>query len=117
MNKAKRDKLEEGKEFNLRELHLQSHQGFLHGLDSKEFTCNARDLGSIPRLGRSPGEGNGHPLEYSGLENSMDRGAWQATVHGDTKSWTQLSDFHSPLYEDCVIKGAGDLRVQNGRVC
>ena len=53
------------------------------------------DLGSIPGLGRSLGEGNGYPLQYSCLENSMDRGAWQATVHGVTKSWIQLSDFHS----------------------
>ena len=53
------------------------------------------DLGSIPELGRSLGEGNGYPLQYSCLENSMDRGAWQATVHGVTKSWIQLSDFHS----------------------
>ena len=45
--------------------------GFLGGSDSKEFACNARDLGSIPGLGRSPGEGNGYPLQYSGLENSM----------------------------------------------
>jgi len=43
-------------------------------------------------LGRSPGEGNGYPLQYSGLKNSMDRGAWQATVHGVAKSWTQLND-------------------------
>ena len=49
-------------------------------------------LGSIPGLGRSPGEGNSYPLWNSGLENSMDRGAWQATVYGVTKSWTQLSD-------------------------
>ena len=54
----------------------------------KEFACNAGDLGLIPGLGRSPGEGNGYPLQYSGLENSMDRGAWQATVHGVAKSWT-----------------------------
>ena len=52
------------------------------------------DLGSIPGLGRSPGEGNGYPLQYSGLENSMDRGAWQATVHGVAKSHKGLSDFH-----------------------
>ena len=49
------------------------------------------DLGSILGSGRSPGEGNGNPLQYSCLENSMDRGAWWATVHGVTKSWTQLS--------------------------
>ena len=49
--------------------------------------------GSIPGLGRCPGEGNGNPLQDSGLENPMDRGAWQATVHGVAKSWTRLSDF------------------------
>ena len=54
----------------------------------KEFACNAGDLGLIPGLGRSPGEGNGYPLQYSGLENSMDRGSWQATVHGVVKSHT-----------------------------
>ena len=59
------------------------------GSASKESTCNAEDLGSIPGLGRSPGEGKGYPLQYSSLENSMDY-----TVHGVTKSQTQLSDFH-----------------------
>ena len=59
-----------------------------------ESACNAGDSGSIPGLGRSPGEGNGNPLQYSCLENSMDRGAWQANDHGVTKSWTQMSDFH-----------------------
>ena len=53
-----------------------------------------RDRGSIPGLGRSPGGGNGSPLEYPCLENPMDRGAWRATVHGVTKSRTRLSDFH-----------------------
>ena len=52
------------------------------------------DLGSIPGLGRSLAEWNGYLLQYSGLENSMDRGAWQAVVHGVTKSWTQLRDLH-----------------------
>ena len=56
--------------------------GFPGGSADKESTCNAGDLGSIPGLGRSPGEGNGNPLQYSCLENLMDRGAWQATVHG-----------------------------------
>ena len=60
----------------------------------KESTCNAGDLASIPGLGRSPGEGNGNPLQYSCLENPMDRGAWQATVRGVSMSQTQLSDFH-----------------------
>ena len=49
---------------------------------------DTKDVGSIPRSGRSPGEGNGNPLQYSCLENSMDRGAWRATVRGATKSWT-----------------------------
>ena len=49
------------------------------------LSYNAGDLGSIPALGRSPGEGNDYPLQYSGLENSMDRRAWQATVHGGSK--------------------------------
>ena len=55
----------------------------------KESACNAGDLGSIPGLGRSPGEGKGYPLQYSGLENFTD-----CTPHGVAKSWTQLSDFH-----------------------
>ena len=65
------------------------------GLDSKESACNAGDLGSIPGLGRFPGEGNGYLLQYSYVENSMDRRAWQATVHEVTKSRTRqtsLSD-------------------------
>ena len=56
--------------------------GFPGDSDSKESSCSAGDSGSIPGSGRSPGEGNGNPLQYSCLENSMDRGAWQATVHG-----------------------------------
>ena len=53
---------------------------------------DARDVGSIPGSGRSPGGGHGNPLQYSCLENPMGRGTWWATVHGVTKSWTQLSD-------------------------
>ena len=60
--------------------------------DGKESACNAGDLGSIPGSGRSPGEGNGNPLQYSCLENPMDRGACWATVGGVTKSQTPLSD-------------------------
>ena len=63
------------------------------GSDGKTSAYNAEDLGSIPGLGRSPGEGNGNPLQYSCLENPMDGGAWWAAVHGVTESWTQLSDF------------------------
>ena len=66
----------------------------LCGSAGQESACNAGDLGSIPGLGRSPEEGNGYPLQYSGLENSMDRRAWQATIHGVAKSWTLLSQFH-----------------------
>ena len=73
---------------------MVSHQrGFPGGLESKASACNVGDLGSIPRLGQSPGEGNGKPLQYSCLENSMDGGAWYAIVHGVTKCWTRLSDF------------------------
>ena len=62
--------------------------GFPCGSASKESACNVGDLGSVPGLGRSPGEGKGYPLEYSGLENSMD-----CIVCGVTKSRTRLSDF------------------------
>ena len=61
------------------------HLGFSGGSDSKESACNAGDPGLIPGLGRSPGEGKVYSLQYSCLENSMDRGAWQATVHGIKK--------------------------------
>ena len=72
----------------------EKNMGFPGGSDNKESTCNAGDLGSIPGLGRLPGEGNGYPLQYSSLENSMDRGAWQATVHEVEKNRTQMSEFH-----------------------
>ena len=64
-------------------------QGFPCGSAGKESACNVGDLGSIPGFGRSPGEGKGYPLQYSGLENSMD-----CIVHGVAKSLTRLSDFH-----------------------
>ena len=64
-------------------------RGFPDSLAGKESACNAGDLGSISGLGRSPGEGKGYPLQYSGLENSMDY-----TVHGVAKSRTRLRDFH-----------------------
>ena len=63
--------------------------GFCHSSAGKESACNAGDPSSIPGLGRSPGEGIGYPLQYSGLENFMDN-----IVHGIPKSWTRLSDFH-----------------------
>ena len=67
---------------------------FPAGSHGKESTCNAGNLPSVSGLGRSPGEGNGSPLEYACLENSVDRGAWQATVRGVTKSRARLSDTH-----------------------
>ena len=66
-------------------------RGFPGGSEDKASACNVGDPGSIPGLGRSPGEGNGNPLQYSCLENPMDRGAWWATVHGVAKSRTQPS--------------------------
>ena len=86
------------KEFSKRGMYIFSPQlgltdfflrGFPRGSAGKESTCNAGDLSSIPGLGRSPGERNGYPLQYSGLENSMD-----CVVHGVTKSQTWLSDVH-----------------------
>ena len=65
---------------------------FPHGSDIKESACNVGDPGSIPGSGRAPGEGNGHPLQYSCLENPIDRGVWWGTIHGVTKSRTRLRD-------------------------
>ena len=67
-------------------------KGFPGGSDGKESTCNSGDLGLIPGSGRFPGEGDGNPLQYSLLENPMDRGAWQAVVHRVTKIQTRLSN-------------------------
>ena len=64
------------------------YQGFPGGSDGKQSTCNAGDPGLIPGLGRSPGEGNSNLLQYSCLDNPMDRGAWWATVYGVKKSRT-----------------------------
>ena len=69
--------------------HLLAYKVFPDSSVGKEFACNSGDLGSMPGLGRSPGEAKGYPLQYSGLENSMD-----CIVHGVTKSRTRLSDFH-----------------------
>ena len=62
--------------------------GFPGGSAGEESACSEGDLGLILALGRSPGGGHDTPLQFSGLENAMDRGAWQATVHGVTSSWT-----------------------------
>ena len=71
------------------------------GSDGKQSNCNGGDLVSVPGLGRSPGVGNGYPLQYSGLDNSMDRGAWQATVHGVAKCRTWLREFNFLLSLSC----------------
>ena len=78
------------------------------------------DMGSIHGLGRSPGEGNGYLLQYTGLENSMDRGAWQATVHGVAKSQTRLRDFHfdgatfTSQFSLCLVKLTHKSNHHNG---
>ena len=82
--------------------------GFLCGSAGKESACNAGDGGSIPELGRSPGEGKGYPLQYSGLENSMD-----CIVHGVTKSRVQLSDFHFSFVNTSInTKGVKNESMQ-----
>ena len=87
---------------------LCSNLGFPDGSTGKESPCNAGDLGLIPGLGRTSGEGNANPLQYSCLENSIDRGAWLATVHGVAKSRTQLSDFHLLHYILQKVELTGD---------
>ena len=77
--------------------------GFPWGSDGKESAHNAGDSDLIPRLGRPLGEGNGHPLQYSCLENPMDRGAWRAAVHGVTDSWTRLH-FHFQVLQEISLR-------------
>ena len=85
------------------------------GSAGQESTCNARNLGSIPGLGRSPGEGNSYPLQYSCLENSKDKGAWWAKVHGVTKSWTRLSTAqHHPYNLSLLIASFVEIELQYG---
>ena len=71
-----------------------TEKGFPGGSVSEEYACNAGDLGSIPGLGRSLGGGHGNPLQYSSLENPMDRGAWWATVHDITDGMTEQLSTH-----------------------
>ena len=74
--------------------------GFPGGSEVKVSASNVGDLSSIPGSGRSPGEGNGNPLQYSCLENPMDGEAWYATVHGVAKSRTRLSNFTFTFFSD-----------------
>ena len=80
--------------------------GFPGGSEVKASACNVGDPDFIPRLGRSAGEGNSYPLQYSCLENSKDRGAWKAIVHGATKSQTWLSDYYY-----CIAQKSSQLFV------
>ena len=86
--------------FDLFPPYSPSFRGFPGGSDDKASACNAGDPGSIPQLGRSPGGGNGYPLQYSCLKNSSEQGAWWATVRGVTKSQTKENmpgGLHQPL--------------------
>ena len=80
------------------------HYNFPGGSESKESSCNAGEPGSSPGSGRSPGKGNGNPLQYSCMENFMDRGAWWAAVLGVAKSRTRLSDFTFTLHFHALEK-------------
>ena len=82
-------------------LSFSVHMGFPHSSVSKESACNAENPVLIPRSGRSPGEGNGNPLQYSCLENPMDRGAWQATVHGVSRVEHNLATKPPPPVYTC----------------
>ena len=78
---------------------VEIYLGFPCGSDGKESACSAGDLSLIHGSGRCPEEANGYPLQYSCLENSMDRGTWRAIVHGVAKSWTWLSDQHTHIHK------------------
>ena len=81
--------------------------GFPHSSVGKESACSAGDPGSIPGLGRSPGEGNGNPLQYACLENPMGRGAWWSTVHGVTRLRHNLATKLPPTMEDMLFQSEG----------
>ena len=95
---------------------LQRQLGLPWWLSGKECVCNAGDVGLIPGLGKSPGEGHDNPLQYSYLGNPMDRGAWQATVHGvakDSDMTYQLNDHHQSQLGEERISG---VQFHKGRV-
>ena len=92
-------------------------QGFPSGSDGKESTCNAGDPGSIPGSGRSPGGGSGNPLQYSCLENSMDRGAWWAIVHGIIRvrhDWA--TNIHTAINNTVVFQFRGMEEITQATV-
>ena len=88
--------------------------GFPGGSDGKESACSVEDPSSIPGSGRSPGGGDGNPLQYSCLENPMDRGAWRAAVHGLAKSQTRLSDTHTHTHTHTRGVGKGTSSMRGG---
>ena len=98
---------------------ISVNSGFPGGSDGQESICNAGDLGSSPGWGKSPGEGNGYPLLFSCLENSMDRWAWQAAPYGIRKSQTWLSDFHrfTSINSWLLINRYKRVDVCQGDVC
>ena len=83
------------------------NKGFPGSSEGKESACSVGDPGLIPELGRSPGEGNGNPLQYSCLENSMERGAWRVIVHAVAKTQTQLSDYHTHTHSLKCVSAQG----------
>ena len=89
----------------------KKRQLLFSGSDGKESACSVRDLCLIPELGRSSREGNDHPLQYSYLGNSMDRGTWRATVHRVTKSRTRLKWLNTHIHPACGI-----LSLHQGRI-
>ena len=94
-----------GEEFGEEWIHVYVWLGFPGGTVIKNLPVNARDAGeavSIPGLERSPGVGNGNPLQYCCLDNPMDRGAWQATVHGVSKSWMGINDWACICMAECL---------------
>ena len=89
--------------------------GFPGGSDNKESACRSRRPRFDPWVGKTSGEGNGYSFQYSCLENSTDRGAWQTTVHGVPKNWTQLSNFHFYFSDDRVNTGLLENIHQSGK--
>ena len=108
------------KTLNIMQYILYAQMGFLGGSDGKESICNAERLGSIAGSGRSLEEGNGYPLQYYCLENSMDRGAWWATICGITKSQIWLGDYiHTPkiviVWADTLLfSNVGEMEMSRG---
>ena len=94
---------------------LGESPAFLGGSDGKESACNAGELGLIPGSGRSPGGGNRYPLQYSCPENSMDRGARQATVYGVAKSWTRTTE-HTRIHQSLLTGSPLALNGLQNRV-